>query len=229
MTITIGAINACNKTKPIQVMLNKNPDALAVSEAYGSGPRKFVMNRPRYRGYVGGHGGADLRRGGFDNPVLTRKNLRNLGTLAVIGCLKSTPIKIAPERWITVSCFAKDGLWIAVISVHPHAAVRGQPKKVDRVAKYATFIQRLAATIDYLRAIGMVPVVAGDLNFPKGAASPDWTDPYEMFKTKGLTAYSVGLDAIAWGGRLQATKRQSWTAKQVGSDHPGLLVTLKKR
>lgn len=223
MTIRVAYANVHNSRAAIAHMLKQNPDALGLGEAYNRRP--YVSSRPRYRVTIG-RGARDQRRGAYDNPILTRKSLRSLGQLAFEASERAAPAKIAPDRWITLDAFVKDGKRVAVICGHPNASVKGKPISTPRVREYHEFMTSLGRVIDFARKEDWIPVVMMDANFPRGATSPGWTDPVELFKAKRLSTHWSGIDVIAWGGRLKRSSARVIPAKTLRSDHPGLIVNL---
>lgn len=224
MTIRIAYANVHNNKNGIKHMLAQNPDLCGLSEVYNRRP--FVTSRPRYRAVMGA-GARDQRRAAYDNPLMVRRTLRSLGQVCFEASEKATPASIAPDRWVSTEVAVKDAKPIAGICIHPNASVRDKPLSTARVREYNEFMNSLSRLIDFVRGEGWIPVVMGDVNFQRGATSPGWLDPVELFKQKSLTAFWSGIDVIAWGGRLTKVSSRVIPAKTLGSDHPGLIVNLR--
>jgi hypothetical protein len=194
------------KERPAEVLAairKQRPTMVGLTEAYG------ILDELRsLRAYrlVVEDGGSDRRRGQRDNPVLVRRSLRSVGSGQVFGSGASTPLRIAPERWITWSAVrVPDHDVVCHISLHPHAAIQDKATgrlniSIDRGRKAQQQFDALDRLLDYVKTNGWTPVVTGDLNFrDRDVTGPS---PYRVLREHGLEVHSHGLDVLAAHKRL---------------------------
>lgn len=203
--------------------------SIGFSEVYRRNP--FLRKRPRWRMTVG-TSTTDKRRGPKDNPILTRRNRPLVEGFAVLASRKSTPVKIAPERWLTGVVFRHPVGLVGHLNLHPHAAVVNN-WGTDRAEKYRDSMRVLEREI--LRLKKRFPdihiVVTGDLNYPvKGPERP--LSPHGVFKRTGLHWRGTGVDWVAWSPNLKIRQSpERWRvipAKVTGQDHPWIRVAFVK-
>lgn len=218
---------AGNKTpgKAFTALRGSGADSVGIAEGY-----RYIADLDKivkYRMFVG-RGSADSRRGSKDTPVLVSTRYPSLGDAAFKISEPSTPLKIAPERWGTVSTFHhSNGLRMAVINFHPHAAVDTLPITVDRVHKYAASIDRIQEIARFYAKAGFCLVLSGDWNWHEKQVAP-WS-PYRMVAALGLAVRSEGLDAIAWDPHCLSLHDWATIPESVtGADHPWLRAEFRR-
>ena len=175
------------------------PTIVGLTEAYGIVDALRRMSAYRM---VLEDGGADRKRGQRDNPILVRKSLHSVGSGQVFGSPASTPVRIAPERWITWSAVRVPDVGpVCHLSLHPHAAIQDKATgrldtNIDRGRKAEEQLAVLDQLLGFVAAMGWLPVVTGDLNFrdKPGVTGPS---PYRVLREHGLDVHSQGLDVIA--------------------------------
>lgn len=228
LSVALLNVYAGNKTprRAVRALLKSGPDSAGINEGYRIIP--LLKLRRRYRVFHG-EGGREPR-GFLDTPILTRRELPSLGTMALRISERAAPLKLAPDRWVTVSCFDHPVGQVAHVNLHPNAAVMGRQEEVPRVREYAESMDTLDRLLGFLEEEGFLCVVTGDLNFrpePRARRAPH--SPYEVFARHKLTFRNEGLDVIAWPRQLRAARARVLTKDRTGSDHPGLLVWLVRR
>lgn len=199
------------------------------TEAYRHGP--FLKSRPRWRATMGGTKrnarGTMVAR---DVAVLVRRWRKPLDHWVIKGSAASTPLKIAPERFITVSV---DNLWgspLAIIGLHPHAAVRNSWGS-DRAAKYRDYMREVHETVRDLRFTygdDLDIVITGDLQYTAGDPVRDWS-PRDLFNRLDMHVVATqGLDWVAVSDGLHLVDFEVITTGANGQDHPWLEVELER-
>ncbi len=201
-------------------------DSIGWSEAYRRIPA--LRRRLRYRTRVGDPRGIPNAtiRGAHDVPVQVRRTRRLVDWYAFKACDPSTPIKIAPDRWITGAIYDHPIGRIEHVVLHPNAAVQGVDPEVDRVRKYANQMRRLESTVTLAWRRGHVPIVTGDLNWGKPEDDDPWFAPWRVFGRLDLDYWRVGLDWIAYPPHLRIAERVTFPESRTGSDHPWMLARL---
>lgn len=204
----------------------RRPVFAAPTEAYG-----IIPALARTRGYrlVLEAGGRDRRRGQKDNPVLVRASLTSVGSGQVFGCPASTPLRIAPERWLTYAVVQLPGRPRphCHVSLHPHAGVQGDDGGLatnDRGLKFRRQMGVLEQFLAFASAMGWTRSVSGDLNFRDTGTSPH--SPYQIMRDHGLRAESDGINAIGCDKTLRMEVTQVRAPDGV-TDHPWLLGTAR--
>jgi hypothetical protein len=191
-------------------------DSIGFTEAYEPQTRRAIRARLRHR-LVVGKSATDPRRGPWDVPILVhRRNPLERGW-AIKACDASTPVKIAPERWLTGAIYDHRFGLIEHIAAHPNAAIDGQPPDLDRVLKYRENMRRLESRIMLAQRNGRTVVVTGDLNYPAGGP---WWAPEAVFRRCDLDTWRVGIDWVAWAPHLRLRRRDVLA----GPDHPWLVA-----
>lgn len=215
-------------TAAIRFAASLNADSIGWTEAYRRIPA--LRRRLRYRTRVGnprGVANASIR-GAHDVPIQIRRRWRNRRRLvdwyAFKACDPSTPIKIAPDRWITGAIYDHPVGRVEHIALHPNAAVQGVDREVDRVRKFAAQMRRLESTIVHAQQRGHVVIVTGDLNWGHPQPSDPPFAPWRVFERCDLDVWRVGLDWIAYAPHLRIVERQTFGPAVTGSDHPWLFV-----
>jgi hypothetical protein len=202
---------------------HQQPTSVGLTEAYGILPELAKMTGYRM---IMETGGRDKRRGQKDTPILARRDLVSLGSGQVFGSEASTPLRIAPERWLTYSTVRVPGIGaVCHICLHPHAGIQDKDTgklrtDIDRGRKADQQLKVLAHLLDFAKAMGWARVVTGDLNFrdrPTTGASP-----YKVLRDHGLTVDAHGLDVIAGDKALHLDVREVHAPSSI-TDHPWLL------
>lgn len=218
---------AGNKTpgKAVAALLKGSPASAGANEGY-----RYIDLLEKRRGYrtIYDKGAKDQRRGARDVPILTKNDRPSLGTMTLFGAKASTPVKIAPDRWMTVSMFLDPQCGpIAHGELHPHAGVQnpetGAFNDTDRATQFKKQMVLLDQMLTYLDK-NFHLIFAGDLNFrDKGDAT---LSPYDIFRDHGMKMKVVGIDAIAWKG-VTFTGSDIIPKSATGSDHEGLWADFK--
>lgn len=225
LSVALLNVYVGNRTprRALRVLTGPRPDTIGINEGYRIIP--LLRARRGYRVFYG-EGGREPR-GYKDTPILTRKTLPSLGTMALRVSERAAPLKLAPDRWVTVSCFEHPVGPVAHVNLHPNAAVQGRDEDVGRVREYAESMATLDRLLGFLSGEGFLPVVTGDVNYrpePRARRAPH--SPYEVFARHRLTFRNKGLDVVAWPRELRLARAEVLTRDRTGSDHPGLLVYL---
>lgn len=227
--LTVALLNVFagnrNPARALQVLLGPKPDTVGINE--GSRAIPLALKRRGYREFHG-TGSSNDRRGPKDTPILTRKVWPSLGAMALQVSEEVQPVRIAPARWITVSCFRHPVGPVAHINLHPNAAVQDRDEELPRVREYRESMESLDRLLGFLKGEGFLTVVTGDMNFrPEPPARRPDHSPYEVFARHKLTHRHDGLDVIAWPRKeLRLVRSVVLEKEATGSDHPGLMVWL---
>lgn len=196
---------------------------VGLTEAYGILP---ALGRMRDYRLVVENGGQDRRRGQKDNPILIRAGLRSLGSGQVFGCSASTPVRIAPERWLTYSSLEVPGVGpVFHITLHPHAKVQDKASGrldtgTDRGREFGRQMDNFAVLLGLATSLGSKIVVTGDLNFRDRGDDP--RSPYAIMRGHGLEVVSRGLDCIGFTPGLGLAVTEVDVPGSI-TDHPWLL------
>ena len=113
---------------------------------------------------------------------------------------------------------------VAAIGLHPHAAVQAKSTgrlrvNIDRGRQFEEQMRRFDALLGFVKALGWVPVVAGDINF-RNRGDSFWS-PYRVLRDHGLQIHDHGLDVIAAPKRL--LKVSEAPVPKTITNHPWLL------
>lgn len=227
LSVALLNVYAGNRTpaRALQALLGPKPDTVGINE--GNRIIPLALKRRGYREFHG-TGSANDRRGPKDTPILTRKLWPSLGSMALQVSEQAAPVRLAPARWITVSCFRHPVGPVAHINLHPNAAVMDREETVPRVREYRESMESLDRLLGFLSREGFMTVVTGDVNFreQRPARRPSFS-PYEVFARHKLHHRNDGLDVIAWPrAELRLVRSTVLARARTGSDHPGLLVWL---
>lgn len=222
-TLTIGHLNVHNRARAVRYMLAQNCDSLGLNEA--NSLLGMLSARRRYRVVVGS-GGRDKRRGASEVPVLTRRELPSLGSIALQVSEQAAPERIAPDRWVTVSAFAHNVGHVAHVNVHPNAVTDNLTESVPRVRETAELWASVDRLLTFLRAEGFLIVLSGDLNSRRSGETPDYEGAYDVIDRHKLNVITEGLDCIAHDRRLRRLRHEIVERRRTGSDHPGLVAEL---
>lgn len=225
LVVAMLNVHSGNKTprRALRLLTAPEPDTIGINEA------RRIMDllalRRRYRLIVG-EGGRDPR-GFHDTPILTRRSLVSLGSAAFQISEQVKPVRIAPDRWVTVSCFGHPVGPVAHLNLHPNAAVQGRDEALPRVREYAESMASLDRLLTFLDAEGFLCVVTGDVNYRPEPGRKRWdSSPYEVFARHRLTHQNEGVDVVAWPRTLRLGRSVVLDKDRTGSDHPGLVVWL---
>lgn len=207
----------------IRFAVSLKPDSIGWTEAYNRVPA--LRRRVRYRTRVGNPRGVPKAsiRGAHDVPIMVHRRNQLLDWWAFKACDPSTPIKIAPDRWLTGVVYRHRIGVVEHIDVHPNAAVQGLPLDVDRVQKYRETMRRLESRILHAQGLGHVVIVTGDLNWGIDRDDPEFA-PARMFRRCDLDWWRIGIDWIAYAPHLRVAERAVYDHASTGSDHPWLLA-----
>lgn len=144
---------------------------------------------------------------------------------------ESTPLRIAPERWLAFSVDNFDGKPLAHISIHPHAVVRDQKDwDSDRGKKYRDAMRELYNTVLDLRekyGEDLDIVITGDLQYRQGDPARGWS-PKDVFRALDMSWVAVGIDWIAFSENLTCVKTVVVPVEVNGQDHPWLEGTFQR-
>lgn len=196
-----------------------------LTEAYGS---IDVLDKMPGTRLVVEAGGADRRRGQKDVPILVDDSLVSLGSGQVFGAAASTPLRLAPERWITYSVVRLPSHGATMdVNLHPHAAVQNRVTGrlrtgIDRGHRYAQQMHALDQILDLAGALGYAVRVGGDLNF-RDRGSSKWS-PYRVIRAHGLEVHVEGIIALAASKRLRMDVEVVHPSERI-TDHIGLRGT----
>lgn len=195
--------------------------SVGFSELYERVP--YLRERPSWRTTVGNppNDTHDELRGAHDAPIATRRHHEQVRSFAMRACDASTPLKLAPPRWVQSDTYVHPLGDVEHITAHPNAAVVGlDPARVDRVKKYVATMGVLERRIKLALKRKRLVVVTGDLNYPALADVVDWS-PHAMFARTGLKVWAIGVDYVAHGPGLRPVDRQVITDN--GQDHPWMM------
>jgi hypothetical protein len=201
-----------------------DPEFADLTEAYGiiealTGMRDFDVVLTR--------GGKDRRRGQQDHPILARSSLVSVGQGQVLACDASTPIRIAPERWLTYSARRLPGRSRphCHIGFHPHAGVQGEDggiaRKSDRGRKYIESISAMGDLLAFASAMRWTVTVGADSNARDIGDDPSL--PHRVLRDHGLDVHAQGLDVIAGSKSLHLEVDETEPPDGV-TDHPWLIA-----
>lgn len=193
----------------------------------------WLSRRPLWRLITGGpkkdaRGRANAR----DISILLRrwrhKHLEH-GTIKASDA--STPLKIAPARYLSYTVDVVDGKPLAVIGIHPNAAVKDAWRS-DRAVKYRESMKCLARLVGRLRekyGKDLDIVIDGDLNHPDEHPRREWA-PLYVARKLDLDYVNRGVDWILWSSGLkQVGEAVVIPERENGQDHPWIEVTLRRR
>lgn len=160
--------------------------------------------------------------------LLTRRWRQPIAHGVVKICEASTPLKIAPDRYMVWSVDKVHGKPLAVIGLHPHAAVMNAWES-DRAAEYRRGMRRLRRLVRMLRrAYGddLDIVIMGDLQY-RDIDDGRALAPRALLRDMGFSYVSKGIDWVAWSAGLQ--KVGATVIRDNGQDHPWVEVELARR
>lgn len=201
----------------IRIAVGLDADSIGWTEAYRRVP--MLRRRLRYRTRVGNprHAVNASIRGAHDVPIQVHRRNRLIEWQAIKACDPSTPLRVAPDRWITRVVFEHPIGRVEHVALHPNAAVMGHPLGVDRVEKYAATMERLESIATRAIRRGHHLVVTGDLNYRSGG--PDYA-PEAVFDRLDLDTWRIGLDWQARSPHLRLVDRLTLGEATTGQDHP---------
>lgn len=200
--------------------------SIAFSEAWRQSA--WLSKLKHWRTTTGLPGNVDDRGRQVEREVvlLTRKYRNNIesGTFKIAD--EAAPLKIAPERYLSYSVDNVHGESLAVIALHPHAAVRGA-WDTDRAKEFRQSMQALAGLIKHLREKhpGIDIVVLGDLNYPDVSDDRTWT-PGAVFDRLGFKSVVRGIDWVAYSKGLKKVSVR--VTRDNGQDHPWIEVEFSR-
>lgn len=191
----------------------------------------FLRGRPRWRATSGSRRrnsrGTMVAR---DVAVLVRRWRKPLSSGVRKGSEASTPLPIAPERFI---CFSVDNLRgrpVVTIGLHPNAAVRKPGRwRTDRASKYRDYMKETRQVVEQLRAHygnKLEVVIMGDLQWTAGDPIHKHT-PRHLFDKLDMKWISRGLDWVAVSDGLRIVDWDVIPTAINGQDHPWIEVELE--
>ena len=143
----------------------------------------------------------------------------------------STPLKIAPARYLSYTVDRVDGQPLAVIGIHPNAAVKDHWNS-DRAEEYRQSMRVLVKTVRYLRrkyGRTLDVIIVGDLNHPDEPASREWA-PVDVFLKLNMDSVNRGVDWIAWSAGLRKVGPATVISEdENGQDHPWIEIQFERR
>lgn len=202
---------------------------VAFSEAYRHGG--YLGKRPLWRAVMGSGRKKDARGRLVERDVIlaVRRYRRNLARGIVFASPASTPLKIAPERYITWTIDNFQGRPLAMIGIHPNAAVRRNWRS-DRAKAYRKSMQELHLLVGRLRAQyghDLDIAILGDMNYPEVTDGREWT-PRWTFNDLGLDWIDEGIDWVAYSSGLKVVSKRKIPTRVNGQDHPWLEVEFRR-
>lgn len=228
MTYTVGHVNTHNTWRAVRVMKRLRCDSIGLNEVNRLTARLLKLRAYRLLAEPGDARDPFKAR---STALLVRKSMPSWGKLLLQASEKvPSSARVAPDRWIPAELLStpEDGR-IAHISIHPNAVVRGRDESVPRVREYVEYMRTLDRLIALVKAEGCEPVVTGDYNVPRREPQSFLT-PYELFAKHDMAVRARGIDGIAYSRRLrQVGDLRVLSRERVGSDHPGLVLTLERR
>lgn len=215
----IGHLNAHNRPGAVHYMLRQGCDSLGFDEAHRR--LGLLEQREKMRLTVG----PGIRAA---TPILTRASYPDLGRIALQASEEAKPIRLAPARWVTVSCFEHPKLGeIAHLNAHPHPVTDGRPISVDRVRETADYWRTVSRLLRFLSAEGFTCVLSGDINSRPGGETIAYAGAYDILRRHSLDYVREGLDVIAFDRWLHPTDTRVIPREATGSDHSGIIVELE--
>lgn len=215
----VGHLNAHNRAGAIHYMLRQGCDCLGFDEAHRR--LGLLAERDRYRMTVG----PGVRAA---TPILTRASYPDLGRIALQASEAAKPDRLAPARWVTVSCFRHPDLGqLAHVNAHPHPMTDDRPLSVDRVRETAQYWATVDRLLTLLHAEGFRRFLTGDLNSRPGGETVAYAGAYDVLRAHRLDWIREGLDVVAFDRTLHPTHSRVIPREATGSDHPGLIVDLE--
>lgn len=225
-TLTIGHLNAHNRSRALRVMLRERCDSFGFDEAN----RRLTMLRARTRYRVTQAEGMRDSTSRGSTPILTLKQYPSLGAITWEGSqLVEKSERIAPDRWVTLSAFEHPIGNVAHINVHPNAVTTNRPLSVARVRETAELWATVDRLLTFARAEGMLLVLSGDLNSPPSDKTPGYSGAHDVIRKHMLTPIVAHIDAIAYDAKLRVTKTRIIDEATTGSDHPGIVASFGRR
>lgn len=228
-TYTVGHANAHNTWRAAKVLASYGCDSFGLNEA-----NRLTARLIRLRGYrppIYDPGARDQRRGSRANVVLVRERHKSHGTLLLQASDAVAPTRWAPDRWITGAMLATPVGRLCHLSIHANAVVAGRGLDVPRVREYDEMMRTLDRVLRLVEDEGYVPVVSGDFNVRAGDADEQkFLTPYALFERHRMSVRTRGIDGIAYGRGLAPIGKglRVLSRKQIGSDHPGLVLSLAR-
>lgn len=164
----------------------------------------------------------DERRGAWDCPISTRRHHDRLAAFRVRACDESTPIKLAPPRYVYGEAYAHPLGDVEHIAAHPNAAVVNRetgeplnPREVDRVAKYVETMAVVERRARHALNRNRLVVITGDLQMGAHQSVP-WS-PSSIAKRLDLRVWAEGIDYVLSDKRLKPVDRR---VIHTTMDHP---------
>ena len=206
--------------------------SLAFTEAYH---HASTFNRlPGWRLITGSATRKDPATGrlvGRDVAILVRRWRKNLENGVLRASLASTPIRIAPERYIVWTVDEMHGRPLAHVSVHPNAVVSSQKDwDSDRGEKYRDAMGALYDTVVRLRKTygkSLDVVVTGDLQYRRTDDDRPGS-PRDIFRRLNLNWTVTGIDWMAHSDGLRLVDTVIIPPEVNGQDHPWIEGTFEQ-
>lgn len=204
-------------TREMRRALKLEACSIGWTEAYRRIP--FLLRRPSWRIAVG-HSQTSLRGPG-DVPVIVRRHHPLVDRWAIKACDAASPLRLAPERWITGLAYRHPLGVIEHIAHHPNP-IMNPDATLSMRREYRNSMERLEACARAALELGRLPVITGDLNVTP--ASPLEFAPRQVFDRLNLKWWAVGVDWVAWHRHLVPVARRVIERDVNGQDHPWLVI-----
>lgn len=213
-----------------RALRRKGNVSVAFSEAWRQSA--WLGRQSKWRMTTGGTRNKDSRGRQVERDVvlMTRRYRKKIASGTERVANASKPLKIAPERHLSYSIDNVHGRPLAVIAMHPHAAVRNAWDS-DRAREYRKSMRRLHRLVVTLRethGADLDIVIMGDLQYPDlNGDNKVWTPRY-LFERLGMSWASKGIDWVAWSSGLRVEDVKVISKDANGQDHPWIEVELSR-
>lgn len=166
-----------------------------------------------------------------DVAILVRRWRKHLSSGVRKAAAESTPLRIAPERWLVFTVDMLNGKPLAHISIHPHAVVRDADDWAsDRGKKYRDAMNELRTVVLELReeyGDDLDIVVTGDLQY-RQTDPARVRSPKHIFRDLDLSWIAVGIDWMAYSEGLKLVDTVVVPTEVNGQDHPWIEGTFER-
>lgn len=167
----------------------------------------------------------DIRARG-DNPIYikNRTDTKIIGQTSFLAAEASTPLRLAPPRWINCAKVKHQDKKFAFINIHPHASnvnEDGDWLQVDRAQKTKDFYQELAHLIASLHIKNFAVIVTGDSNIPEFSNANNHGGPADIANSHHMQIIQNGLEICMFSrNKVGVFDAGLTTEEMTGSDHP---------
>ena len=224
-------VNNPTINRDLKTLMRQGADSIGICEGYS-----FIEELKEIEGYRLIHA-KPSGRGPQDVPILISEEMKILDQGSIRACNPSTPLKIAPARWITWVEFKKDDTKWVHFNTHCHAALQDRDNgrimdELDRVKEAQKHMVKLEEMIEARRKNGFKVLVTGDFNYRtyNDRKFKLWKhSPQLTFRRCQMNFANAGVDYIGYSGGFERTMFTSVGTDKTGSDHPWLVLTLRRR